>query len=57
MNSGLTSHQQRGHTETGLCFKVSSERPEERGIEVAMPGLVVRSVIHYTTPLLFTWGN
>ena len=32
MNSGLTSHQQRGHTETGPRFKVSSERPEKRGI-------------------------
>ena len=33
MNSGLTSHQQRGHTETGPWFKVSSERPEKRGIK------------------------
>ena len=33
MNSGLTSHQQRGHTETGPRFKVSSERPEKRGID------------------------
>ena len=38
MNSGLTSHQQRGHTETGPRFKVSSERPEKRGIEHAIPG-------------------
>ena len=35
MNSGLTSHQQRGHTETGPRFKVSSERPEKRGIDLA----------------------
>ena len=49
MNSGLTSHQQRGHTETGPRFKVSSERPEKRGIDLATPGLVVQRVIHYTT--------
>ena len=39
MNSGLTSHQQRGHTETGPRFKVSSERPEKQGIDLATPGL------------------
>ena len=49
MNSGLTSHQQRGHMETGPQFKVSSERPEKRGIDLATPGLVVWSVIHYAT--------
>ena len=49
MNSGLTSHQQQGHTETGPRFKVSSERPEKRGIDLATPGLVVQRVIHYTT--------
>ena len=49
MNPGLTSHQQRGHTETGPRFKVSSERPEKRGIDLATPGLVVQRVIHYTT--------
>ena len=49
MNSVLTSHQQRGHTETGPRFKVSSERPEKRGIDLATPGLVVQRVIHYTT--------
>ena len=49
VNSGLTSHQQRGHTETGPRFKVSSERPEKRGIDLATPGLVVQRVIHYTT--------
>ena len=41
VNSSLTSHQQRGHTETGPRFKVSSERPEKRGIDLAIPGLVV----------------
>ena len=46
MNSGLTSHQQRGHTETGPWFKVSSERPEKRGIDLATPGLVVQRVIN-----------
>ena len=45
MNSGLTSNQQR-HTETGPRFKVSFERPEKRGIGLAIPALVV---IHYTT--------
>ena len=37
----VTSHQQRGHTETGSRFKVSSERPEKRGIDLAVPELVV----------------
>ena len=37
MSSGLTSHQQRGHTETGPRFKVSSERPVKRGIDLAIP--------------------
>ena len=41
MNSGLTSHQQRGHTETGPRFKVSSERPEKRGIDLATPGFKI----------------
>ena len=41
MNSDLMSHQQRGHTETGPQFKVSSERPEKQGIDLAIPGLVV----------------
>ena len=35
--------------ETGPWFKVSSERPEKRGIDLATPGLVVWSVIHYAT--------
>ena len=49
MNSGLTSHEQRGHTETGPRFKVSSERLEKRGIDLAIPGLVVWRAILYTT--------
>ena len=44
-NSGLTSHQQRSHTETGSWFKVSSERLEKQEIDFAIPGLVV-----YITP-------
>ena len=40
VNSGLTSHQQRGHTETGPRFKVSSERLEKRGIDLATPGFL-----------------
>ena len=40
MKSGLTSHHQRGHTETGPRFKVSSERPEKRAGR--------SRVIHYT---------
>ena len=34
----LTSHQQRGHMETGPRFKVPSERPENRGIDLTIPG-------------------
>ena len=34
--------------ETKPWFKVSSERPENRGINLAIPGLVVWHVIHYT---------
>ena len=41
MNSGLTSRHKRGHTETGPRFKGSSERPEKRRIDLAIPGLVV----------------
>ena len=41
VSSDLTFHQQRGHTETGTQFKVSSERPEKRGVDLAIPGLVV----------------
>ena len=40
MNSGLTSQRQRGHTETALRFKDPSERPELRGIDLEIPGLV-----------------
>ena len=35
--------------ETRPRFKVSSERPEKQGIDLAIPGLVVLHVIHYTT--------
>ena len=35
--------------ETGPRFKVSSERPEKRGIDRAIPGLIVQFVIHSTT--------
>ena len=34
---------------TGYQFKVSSERPEKRGIDLAIPDWVVKRVIHYTT--------
>ena len=34
--------------ETGPRFKVSSERPEKRGIDLAIPGLVVKRVYHNT---------
>ena len=51
MNSGLTSHKQRGHTETGPRFKISSERPEKREIDHAITGLIVQLVIHSTTPV------
>ena len=44
MNSGLTSHQQRGHTETRPRFKVSSERPEKRGIDLATPVFHIRTI-------------
>ena len=40
MNSGLTSHQQRGHSKTEPQFKVPSERLEKLGIDLAIPGLV-----------------
>ena len=36
-NTGLMSHQQQGHTETGSRFKVSSESPKEQGIDLAIP--------------------
>ena len=37
----FTSHQQRGHKEMGPLFRNSSERPEKRGIDLAIPELVV----------------
>ena len=46
---GFNVHQQRGHTETGPRFIVSSERLEKLGIVLAIPGFVVWHVIHYTT--------
>ena len=49
MNSGLRSHQQCGHTEIGPRFKVLSERREKQGIDLAILGLVVKRVIHYTS--------
>ena len=33
----------------GPRFKVSSEKPEKRAIDLAIPGLIVLSVIHYIT--------
>ena len=51
-NSGLTSHQQQGHTETGPRFKVSSEWPEKWGIDLAIPVLVVYRVIHYIIKIM-----
>ena len=35
--------------ETGPRFKVSSERPEKREMDFAIPGLVVQRVIYYIT--------
>ena len=44
MNSGLTFHQQQGHTETGPWFKILSVIPEKRGIDLATLGLTVQCV-------------
>ena len=41
MNSGLTSHQQQSHTETGPRFKVLSQKRVKQGIDLAIPGLVI----------------
>ena len=41
VNSSLASHHQRGHTKTGPRFKVSAQRQEKQGINLAIPGLVV----------------
>ena len=38
--------------ETGPQFKVSFERPEKQGIDLAIPGLVVWRVIHYSNMIL-----
>ena len=40
----------------GTWFKVSSKRPEKRGIDL-IPGFVVQHVIHYTTAALNWTGN
>ena len=48
--------------EIGPRFEVSFERPEKRGIDLTIPGLVGQRVIHYTTaapmiPIGFTLCN
>ena len=56
VNSGLTSHQQEGYMETEPWFKVSYQRLKKWGIDLAIPGLVVYPVIHYTTAApTFSW--
>ena len=45
MNSDLPSHKQRGHTETGPRFRDSFERPEKRGIDLAI--LAAFYPLHY----------
>ena len=40
MNSGLTSHLQRGHTETGPRFKVSSEKNGVRFCKISSQKVV-----------------
>ena len=37
MNSGLTSHHEQGHTETGPWFKVSSQRLGKWEFNLAIP--------------------
>ena len=46
VNSGLTSHKQRGHQVMEHRFKPSSERPKKRGIPLPIPGLIVEHFIH-----------
>ena len=41
--------------ETGPRFKVSSERPEKREMDFAIPGLVVQRVIYYITADKWPW--
>ena len=48
MKSGLTSHHQRGHTETGPRFKVSS-KDRRSGGRSRDPWIGNLRVIHYTT--------
>ena len=50
---GFKYYKQRGRTETGSQFKVSSERPEKRVIDLVIPGSVVKRVIHYTAAAPF----
>ena len=53
VNSGLTSHQQRGHTETGPRFKVSSERPEKRSCDPWIGSLACYPLHHRRSFRLF----
>ena len=46
------SHQHIANTETGPWFHISSERPEQRQSNPAMPGMVVLDLIHYITAAL-----
>ena len=46
---GFNVQQQQGHIERGPRFKVISERPEKRGIDLTTAGLVVQRVFRYTT--------
>ena len=41
-NLSLMFHQKVGHAETEARLKISSERPEKRGIDLAIPVLVVQ---------------
>ena len=45
--SGLTSHQQWGHTEIRPRFKASSERPVKQGVDLAIAGPAWDS-LHYS---------
>ena len=48
MNSGLTPHQRRGHTETDLGLK-SHPKTGKDGVDLAIPGMVDLSVSHHST--------
>ena len=41
----------------GTWFTVSSERPEKRGIDLAIPRLVIWRVIHYCTAASLECGT